>query len=177
MSQASVADAASSQQLQQSALALANAVNLHQHTAKPLEEVVDVQELLLGAKLEDTPADGIADNAMFVDLMKKTKQAKSQGRVPFSFVDITQKEFLPLWLTPESIGGRTAVAGDDVVLDSNQDTATVAKLTEALKSATAAPRFFRNLNQWVACFVKYAVLASSCGQLCRCGSWSHVDGD
>ena len=157
-------EASGSQQLQQSALALANAFNLQQQVRTP-EETVDVQELLQEASLASTPADGITDNSAFVDLVKKTKQAKKEGKVPFSFVDITQKEFLPLWLTPESIGGRTAVAGDDVVLDGGHDTTTMAKLTEALKSATSAPRFFRNLNQWVACFVKYAVLALSCGQL------------
>ena len=156
--------------LADSSSALAIAAGL---SGAPREDV-DVQKLLEAAGLLRIPSDGIPELSVFEELHKASKAAKSCGKVPFSFVDITQKGMLPLWLTPEAIGGKTSIAGDDYELDGGMQTSTVAQLTSALKKATAAPRFFRCLNQWMACFGKYAVAALSSEQLSMSAVLGHI---
>ena len=38
--------------------------------------------------------------------------ALARGRKPFSYVDLTAKELLPLWLAPDTIGGKTPAGAD-----------------------------------------------------------------
>ena len=46
--------------------------------------------------------------------------ALARGRKPFSYVDLTAKELLPLWLAPDTIGGKTPAGADwGAVLDPN----------------------------------------------------------
>lgn len=139
-----------------------------------LRPTVAVFDLLNQSSFSSVPTDGIPELTMFEDLTKATKAAKDAGRVPFIYVDLTQKELLPLWLIPESIGGKTSVSGDSVQIDGSQETNTVVQLTTALKSATAAPRFFRTLNQWLSCFTKYSIAAICCEQLTFSAILGHI---
>ena len=130
---------------QGSALALANAANKDGLPLKAKVDV-DVQDLLLKSGFSKVPADGVPELCIFEDLARANMAAESSGKVAFTFVDLTQKDMAPLWLTPESIGGRTILPGMEFQLDEHSETHSLAQLSTALKKATAAPRFFRSIH-------------------------------
>ena len=92
--------------------------------------------------------------------------ALARGRKPFSYVDLTAKELLPLWLAPDTIGGKTPAGADwGAVLDPNTPASNLAQLGRALQGATASKKFFRTHSQWQAAFNKYCVAAISLKQI------------
>jgi hypothetical protein len=87
-------------------------------------------------------------------------------RVAFTYVDLTSKELLPLWLSPDAIGGKISMSGEsEWCIDANASLKTLGQLGAALSSATQTPRFFRSLSQWSATFLRYSAVAIAFGQL------------
>ena len=81
------------------------------------------------------------------------------ARAALTYVDLTSKDILPLWLTPEAIGGKSGFLGEDESLDGEAKTMSLSMLATALKSATASPRFFRSVSQWSATFFRFGSVA------------------
>ena len=69
-------------------------------------------------------------------------------------------------IPPEHVGGKIHWAGEaDSILEGGAAATTLSQLGSALKSATQTPRFFRNITQWNAAFMRYACAAVSTNQL------------
>jgi hypothetical protein len=101
--------------------------------------------------------------------------AKLSGRVAFTFVDLTAKDVIPLWIPPDAVGGKSVIGGDsEWTLDAGGLTGTIGALSTALRQATASPRFFRSLNQWTASFMRYAIVAEALGQVKRVWVLNHL---
>lgn len=101
-------------------------------------------------------------------------KAATPARHVFTYVDLTSKELLPVWLSPEAVGGKS-MATQEEILDGNMQLGTLNDLGLALKKATAAPRAFRSLNQWHACFQRYAVVAVCTEQVTMSWTLSHLN--
>ena len=132
---------------------------------------VDVNDLLAKAGLKDLPFHSTPDTAVWQILDSATKAA-APGKT-FSYIELTSKEVLPLWLPADAVGGKAVLAGEmDWTIEGSGSCNTISQLHNALRSASTAPRFFRDVNQWNAAFLRYAVAAIATNQL----TWSSVLG-
>ena len=97
--------------------------------------------------MEKVPSKFLPEASLFQELEEASKKAAELGRNAYTFIDFFVH--LPLWLSPEAIGGKTSVQGDEfdsaLQFDGHSSTATVQQLSEALKKATAKPWFFKSL--------------------------------
>ena len=137
---------------------------------------VNVQEALSNAKMDKLDYTLQAEHAIWQLLQSESDAGRKEGRVAFSYVDLTSKGLLPMWLAPDAVGGSACWGGEaDWNLDPRTTSATLGQLGQALKRATQQPKFFRSLAQWTAAFNRYALVAVTLGHL----SWpmvlSHVD--
>ena len=87
--------------------------------------------------------------------------AKVPKRVAFSYIDLTAKTVLPLWLPADVIGGAAAFSADLT----NSDTGSLAAIGRALQAATSQKKIFRTHAQWLGCFTKYSVAAVAAKQM------------
>ena len=71
------------------------------------------------------------------------------------------------------VGGRMALSGECPPIEGGSSTATVTALGQALRAATAAPRFFRSFAQWSAVYWRYAPVAIATKQLTLSQSLSY----
>ena len=110
---------------QGSALALAQAGM--RIAASPKKPEVDVHRLLSEHGFAKIPSDGIPELSIFEDLARDNQTAEATGRSAFTFVDLTQKEVSPLWLTPESIGGKTVVPGQELHISEDSQMNSIAR--------------------------------------------------
>jgi hypothetical protein len=129
------------------------------------EASVNPREILDRGGFKDVPYHMVPDITLFQALEAERKHAIRDRRQPFTYIDFTCKEVLPMWLSQDMVGGRLALAGDQEVVDPTALSSTVAALGAALRSATAAPRFFRTWHQWTAAWLRYMPAAVSCGHL------------
>ena len=113
--------------------------------------------------LDKLPTDAIPELAVFEDMAKDSKPLTS-GKKAFTFVDLTHRDLAPFWLTPEAIGGKTVVPGMELELDGSLATTNLQQFSQALRKATASPRFFRTIPQWLPCFLRYATAAIASNQ-------------
>ena len=144
-----------------SALALVNAIKDQAGPVKEPVPEVDIQQVLNDCGLGGVPSFGLVDAKLFNEL-----QAHSKQKVGYVYVDLTQRDLLPIWMSPETVGGRTVVSGDDESpLDERSPTGNIQQLQDALKKATSNPRWFRSVVQWVPCFLRYSMVALATKQL------------
>eukprot|EP00435_Cladocopium_sp_Y103_P042868 s429_g11.t5 len=139
-------------------------------------KVADVASLLSKAEMKNLGFGLQAEQALWNNMQQHADECKLAGRTPFLFVDLTSKETLPMWLTPDLIGGKFQMHDDgEWPLHAHVPISSLQDLGKALKSATASPRFFRTVSQWTGSFMRYAVVAVATGHL----SWpvvlAHVD--
>ena len=134
--------------------------------------IVNVGELLDKAGLGQLPFHLQPDVAVFQTMWTETAAARAAvpPRAALTYVDLTSKDVLPLWLTPEAIGGKSGFLGEDEALDGDAKTMNLNMLAQALKSATASPRFFRSVSQWSATFLRFGSVAVATQQW----EWSDV---
>ena len=139
--------------------------------------VVDVTARLENAKLADVPHHMQVDYSVWQTMWQDTCSARatSPPRQALTFVDLTSKEVMPLWLPPDAVGGKSATTGDDDVLDPTANSSSLGKLAVALKGATASPRFFRTVGQWTAAFLRFGITAVSTEQWTMSEVLTHID--
>ena len=134
----------------------------------------DVADMLQKCGLSKLGFHVQADQSLYVALQLASEEAKAQSRTPFTYVDFTSKEVLPLWLPADS-GKFTLRDDDESRLAGHHAIGSLSDLSKALKGATASPRFFRNVQQWVAAFVRYATTAVATGQMTWPVVFGHLD--
>ena len=127
---------------------------------------VDVANLLAQASLDGLAYQLQAESEVFVLLVEELARAKAAlpPRGVVTFVNLTAKGCLPLWVPAESTGGRAAVANDCEMLAGASGTATLSQLGAASRGATAAPRFFRSMAQWCGAWTRFGTAAVVAGQ-------------
>ena len=139
-------------------------------------KTADVAQLLKKVSLEGLSFGLQAEQLLWNSMQQHVEESKLAGRVPFLFVDLTSKETLPLWLTPDVIGGKLQLHDDgDWPLQGRAPISSLQDLGKALKSATASPRFFRTVSQWTGAFLRYAVVAVATSQLAWETVLAHMD--
>ena len=67
-------------------------------------KMVNVNELLTKAKLQDVSYERHLEQTLIEKMAAETVTATAQGRKAFLHVDLTSREVLPLWLSPEAVG-------------------------------------------------------------------------
>ena len=97
--------------------------------------------LLEKQNLQDVAFHLQADQCVFQSMWTDTLGARACAppRAQFTYVDLTSKELLPLWLTAESIGGKSTMQDADL-LDPSATTGSLSQLATALRAATTNPR-------------------------------------
>ena len=119
-----------------SAMAIAQAL---QHGGKQVDTV---------SKLKAAGAGGLGfhlqvDTPVWQLLNSESEAAKIEGRTAFSYVDLTSKAMLPVWMPADAVGGKFSGSLD---WQSSADTpSAIQSLERALKAATMTPKFFRSL--------------------------------
>ena len=154
-------------------MALASAVN----GGAPPKAKADVGALLEKSKLDKLPFQLQPEQDVFQVLVDGQQEALADTppRVACTFVDLTSRGTLPLWLPQEAIGGRVHLSGDSELLNGSSGTQTLSQLTQALRGATAAPRFFRTMGQWTATFMRFGIAATAAGQWQMSEVLTHID--
>jgi len=125
--------------------------------------LVKPKDLLMAVDMGGLPYAVKAEQPLFVVLEAERRAALSAvpQRQPYSYIDSTTKEMLPPFLTQDMIGGRFLLAGEGGMVDGSS-TGSIGALGQALRAATAAPRFFRSFEQWVAVYLRYMPAAVAC---------------
>jgi ABC-type transporter Mla MlaB component len=134
---------------------------------------VDVHALLTAIGIKDAPSCMLVEMNIWVALSVETEAAKKANRIAFSFVDLTAKEMLPIWMPNEFVGGKPIMEELSFLEDDAQ--IGLSALALALKKTTSATRFFRCLAHWAAVFPRYGIAATACGHLDQPTVWSHMD--
>ena len=147
-----------------SGLAVANAL-------MAAKDSVNVMDLLKKAGFEGMPFEIQAEAAVFQLLQCATNEAKKIGKTAFTYVDLTAKELLPMWMPHSAVGGK---AGLDLEYLGGGASA-ISALGNALKQAATQPRFFRSPVQFFTCFMRYALVAVTTEQLTWALVFSHLN--
>ena len=78
--------------------------------------------------------------------LNKSAQEAVPVRKAYTYVDLTHKDVLPLWMGSEADGGHTPRPGE-FDWDPNADTASLGALERAFKGVLEKPKYFRNMVQ------------------------------
>ena len=76
-------------------------------------KVPDVADLLQKSGLSKLGFHMQANQSLHTTLQLASEEAKGQKRVPFSSVDLTSKEDLPLWLPADYVGGKFTLRDEE----------------------------------------------------------------
>jgi hypothetical protein len=150
---------------------MSSALSLASALAPP--RTCDVPAVLASANLSKLPFVHQLDQSIVDKMNGETQEAKILSRHPFTYVDLTAKEVVPVWLHPEAVGGR--ITEDDAELDGMMQVNSLAKLGAALRSATEGTRFFRTLAQWSASYWRWVPMAVALGHLSWVQALAHND--
>jgi hypothetical protein len=134
---------------------------------------MDVLVLLTAIGVKDTPSCILVEMNIWGALNMETDAAKKANRIAFSFVDLTAKEMLPIWMPNEFVGGKPLMEELSFVEDDSQ--IGLSALALALKKTKSATRFFRCLAHWAAVFPRFGIAAIACGHFDQPTVWSHMD--
>ena len=106
--------------------------------------------------------------------MSERREDASPQRSAFTFVDLTYKDLLPLWMSSEAVGGRTFRPGE-LEWDPDAATTSVGALGRAFKEALEKPRYFCSMVQWSAVWNRPAPAPVAMGQLTWPQALAHLD--
>ena len=132
-------------------------------------DLPDIQGLLKTASCEGLPYELQAENQLWAALAADTAAAQKTNRTAFTYVDLTAKQVLPVWLPADAVGGKSVPISEEL-WDTSRTNSSIAQLGAALRAVTQSPRCFRSVAQWSACFWRYAPVAVAVKQL----TWSMV---
>ena len=90
-------------------------------------KVVDTKALLTKAGLAAVPFDFQAEPKIWEMLSADNEIASVRGNKAFTYVDLTCKELLPMWMSPEDVGGKLHLH-DSGALEANSSTADLQSL-------------------------------------------------
>ena len=137
-------------------------------------KTADTSKLLREAGLNKLPFVAQLDQALIDKMNQESVEAKAAGRKAFLFVDLTSKEVLPVWLTPESVGGKF---NDEEALSlaGGEHISSLTQLGQALRSATEGQRFFRSFPQWSAAYWRWVPVAVALDQASWVAAILHHD--
>ena len=96
-------------------------------------------------------------------------------RKPFTYIDLTKDECLPIWMNPEDIGGKVFGTANDWFGGADPDTNQLTQLASALKAAASSTRRFHRMSQWCPTFRKFAIAAVGTGQWTMGQAWMHEE--
>ena len=134
----------------------------------------DTSKLLREAGLAKLPFIAQLDQSLIDKMHNETVEAKSAGRKPFYFVDLAGKEVIPVWLTPEAVGGKFREE-EALSLTGGEQINSLTQLGQALRGATDSQRFFRSFIQWSASFWRWAPVAVAVGHMSWVAAILHHD--
>ena len=117
-------------------------------------EMSTVQDYLGESGMEALPFWLVADDQVFRALKIECIAAEKSNKVPFTFVDLTSRHLLPLWLPTDAIGGRFV---PDHAPAAGTNTEPLQALGSALRSSMPSSRSFKSIQQWISCYLKYMV--------------------
>ena len=102
--------------------------------------MVDLNDMLEKAAVKDIPYHLGPQLALFQLLAAANKSAQEAVpvRKAYTYVDLTHKDVLPLWMGSEAVGGHTPRPGE-FDWDPNADTASLGTLGRAFKGALEKP--------------------------------------
>lgn len=128
---------------------------------------VDIESNLVKAGLQKLGMNLRVQPSLF-QLMQADNEAAAKhapAKVPFTYIDFTHKDMLPLWLPSEAIGGHTTRPGEiEWAQEAQTSASSLAALGRALKGAMEKPRWFRSMSQWSAVWMRFAPVAVAMGQ-------------
>jgi len=119
------------------------------------------------ACVKDMPFALMLDQSLVERMSAETDAARAASRPAFLYVELASKEVLPLWIAPESVGGRP---DEDEVRIEDEHVGSLAKLGQAIKEATEAKRYFTSVAQWSAAYWKWAPFTAAFGHF----TWSQA---
>ena len=88
--------------------------------------------------------------------------------------DLTSKDVLPIWLHPETVGGRCRKE-EASLLNGDKPEDFLARLGAVLRNATESQKFFRSSTQWSAAWWKCEPIALSVSQLSWVSAITHAE--
>ena len=135
----------------------------------PTASSVSPVEALKAVKLE-LPHKMVAEAAVYNLLEAERRLAIKESRKPFLYLDFTSKELLPPWVTADAVGGQSLMPGEVATISPDEPTGNIAALSQALRSASTTPRFFRSFSQWLGSWTRYFPFAVACSHM----EWVHV---
>ena len=125
-------------------------------------EKPSVSEVMKKAKMELVTDAFCPDTEVYTALSADTSLARKKDLQAFTYIELTNSHMLPDYLPPESVGGKTAMAGQEEGLSAY--TGNLTQMAAAFRALTHAPRCFRNIRQWHTAFIRYSVAAMACEQ-------------
>ena len=134
---------------------------------------VDVADVHAKASLSDLPFHMQADKIIYKVMAAENTAAKTAGRTAFSYVDLTCKELLPLWLPSDMIGGKALFAPELPL--ASFSTSSVQEIAKAISSATMQHHFFRTFHQFVGACTKWATAAVSMQQMTAAQTYTYLN--
>ena len=108
-------------------------------------KTLDISQRIENSTLKGLPFHMQAEAKIWQQLEADSAAAAAcvPPRVAFTYIDLTSKEVLPLWLSPDTIGGKVSMSGEsEWCIDANASLKTLGQLGAALSSATQTPKFF-----------------------------------
>jgi hypothetical protein len=137
-------------------------------------KAADTAKLLKEAGLTKLPFVAQLDQTLIDKMNQESVDARVAGRKAFSFVDFTSKEVLPVWVTPEAVGGKFNDE-EALSLTGGEQINSLTQLGQALRSATEGQRFFRSFPQWSAAYWRWVPVAVSLEQISWVAAILHHD--
>ena len=123
---------------------------------------IDIKSLLLSAGLSKLGFFHSPGDALFQFLFNCKQEheaecaAENKHTICFPYVDITRNDVVAPWMNVEAIGGSSDAIGS-CTLDPLGGTECITKMGKALTQLTERRRFFRNFQQWLVAFLRYAM--------------------
>lgn len=136
---------------------------------------VDVHAQLVKAGCPSLPYQLQPDLPVWQAVAAESEAAKKANRVAFAYIDLTAKEVLPLWMAPDTVGGKIVLPGEaDGAVRGPMNANALGQLGAALKTALGSPRFFRTYAQWLSAFVRYVPVAIAHGHMSLAAVIGHL---
>ena len=100
------------------------------------------------------------------------KKATAASKIPYMYVDITTDPYLPMFVLPEGVGGKSRFGNGCEFLDA-ANSGSLAQLGSALSAASQKLRWFKHPNQLFGALLRYIVVATTTRHLTLTAGFNH----